>query len=109
MVRAIWNGATLAESETTEVVDGNHYFPAQSVAPEYLAPADRTSVCPWKGTAGYYDIVVDGSVNPAAAWVYPAPKPAARRIGGHVAFWKGVEVTDDAPTAERRGLFGLRR
>lgn len=111
MVRAIWKGAILAESDETRVVEGNHYFPAPSVAAEYLRPSERTSVCPWKGVASYFDVTVDGSVNTRAAWYYPSPKPAAREIAGHVAFWKGVEVIDDAatPTARRRGLLGLRR
>ena len=111
MVRAIWKGAVLAESDETTVVEGNHYFPAPSVAAEYLRPSERTSVCPWKGTASYFDVTVDGSVNARAAWYYPRPKPAAREIAGRVAFWKGVEVIDEAAprTARRRELLGFGR
>ncbi|MGD9696146.1 MAG: DUF427 domain-containing protein [Thermoleophilia bacterium] len=108
MVRAIWNGAVLAESDETKVVEGNHYFPEASVAEASLAPSAKTSVCPWKGTASYYDVRVGDDVNAGAAWSYPQPKPAAQEITGHVAFWKGVQVIDDAAPA-RRGLFGLRR
>ncbi|MGE0026340.1 MAG: DUF427 domain-containing protein [Thermoleophilia bacterium] len=108
MVRAIWNGAVLAESDETAVVEGNHYFPAADVVSEYLDLSDRTTVCPWKGVAGYYDVVVDGARNPGAAWFYPHPKRAAREVAGRVAFWRGVEVVDDAAPA-RRGLFRLRR
>lgn len=108
MVRAMWNGAVLAASEETKVVEGNHYFPAVSVATEYLADSAKTTACPWKGAASYYDVVVGDAVNPAAAWYCPRPKPAAGAIAGHVAFWKGVDVVDDAARA-RRGLFGLMR
>jgi uncharacterized protein (DUF427 family) len=92
MVQATWHGAVLAESDDTVVLEGNHYFPAEAVRGEHLQPSDRRSVCPWKGEASYYDIVVDGSVNPAAAWFYPEPKPAATSIQGRIAFWKGVHV-----------------
>lgn len=108
MVRAMWNGALLAESDETKVVEGNRYFPADSVSGEYLADSATTTVCPWKGEAGYYDVVVGDSVNPGAAWYYPRPKPAARAIAGYVAFWKGVDVVVDAAPV-RRGLFGLGR
>ncbi|MGE4178101.1 MAG: DUF427 domain-containing protein [Thermoleophilia bacterium] len=108
MVRAMWNGAILAESDDTKVVEGNHYFPATSLATQYLVPSAKTSVCPWKGAADYYDVAVGDAINPGAAWYYPRPKPAAGEIAGHVAFWKGVQVVDDAAPA-RRGLFGLRR
>ena len=91
-MRATWNGTVLAESDDTVVVEGNHYFPANSVKPELLEGSDHTSVCPWKGTASYYDIVVDGQTNPGAAWYYADPKPAASEIEGRIAFWKGVEV-----------------
>ena len=92
MTRAIWNGEVVAESDDTVVVDGNHYFPADAVRQEFLRPSARTTVCGWKGTANYYDVVVGGSVNSDAAWYYPAPRDAAREIAGRVAFWKGVEV-----------------
>jgi uncharacterized protein (DUF427 family) len=91
-VRAIWNGAVLAESDRTVVVEGNHYFPAQAIKREHFEPSDRTSVCPWKGVASYLDVVVDGQRNRAAAWYYPEPSPAAAQIKDRVAFWKGVRV-----------------
>lgn len=93
MARATWNGTVVAESDDTVVVEGNHYFPLDSIPAELLAPNDSTSVCPWKGTASYYDVVVDGQVNAGAAWYYPTPKDAAAEIKDRVAFWKGVEVT----------------
>ena len=89
---ARWNGVTLAESDDTVVVEGNHYFPEASVRMEYLRPTDLHTECPWKGTASYYDIVVGGETNEGAAWYYPEPKEAAREIAGRVAFWRGVEV-----------------
>jgi uncharacterized protein (DUF427 family) len=92
-VKAIWNGAVIAESDDTVVVENNHYFPADAVRPEYLRDSARTSVCPWKGTAGYKTLVVDGAENPDAAWYYPTPKPAAARIAGRYAFWRGVVVS----------------
>jgi uncharacterized protein (DUF427 family) len=94
MARAIWNGVVIAESPTTIVVEGNHYFPSESVKQEHIKPSAHSSVCPWKGTASYYDVVVEGQTNPNAAWYYPAPKPDAAKLGitGHVAFWKGVKV-----------------
>ncbi|MFC4637651.1 DUF427 domain-containing protein [Deinococcus hohokamensis] len=92
-MKAIWNGAVIAESEHTVVVEGNHYFPAESVNPAYLRPSSHHTVCPWKGTASYHTLEVDGQRNPEAAWFYPEPKEAARQIAGHIAFWKGVEVT----------------
>lgn len=94
MPTATWNGAVLAESDETVVVEGNHYFPPDAVAWEFFEEVEQTTVCPWKGTASYYDIVVDGERNRGAAWHYPAPKDAAAEIKGHVAFWKGVDVTD---------------
>ena len=94
MARAIWNGRLLAESEETVVVEGNHYFPRESVAEGVLVDSSRTSVCPWKGTASYHSVVVDGQVNEDAAWYYPEPKDAAAEIKDRIAFWKGVEVTD---------------
>lgn len=82
----------LAESDRTEVVEGNQYFPPDSLRQEHLAPSGHHSLCPWKGRASYYDVVVDGDVNPAAAWFYPKPWPLARKIRGYVAFWNGVTV-----------------
>lgn len=92
MATASWNGATIAHSDDTVVVEGNHYFPLDAVETGYLVPSDHTSVCPWKGTASYYTLVVDGQQNPNAAWYYPNPKPDAEQIRGRVAFWKGVQV-----------------
>jgi uncharacterized protein (DUF427 family) len=92
MPQAVWNGAVLARSERTEVVEGNHYFPPEAIDRRYFRPSGTHTECGWKGTASYYDIEVDGKVNKDAAWYYPAPKPAAANIAGHVAFWKGVRV-----------------
>ncbi len=92
-MKAIWNGATIAESDDTVVVEGNHYFPRSAVGDEYLAPSDHETFCPWKGTARYLHIVVDGATNADAAWYYPAPKAAAAEILDRVAFWHGVEVS----------------
>ncbi|WP_150526635.1 DUF427 domain-containing protein [Roseibium sediminis] len=92
MVSAKWNGKTIAESDNTVVVEGNHYFPAESVKFDYLKTSSHTSSCPWKGLASYYSIVVDGKENPDAAWTYADPKTAASQIKGHIAFWRGVEV-----------------
>ncbi len=91
-MRATWNDAVLAESNDTVVVEGNHYFPADSLRREYFRDSNHHSVCPWKGTASYYDLVVGDAVNPQAAWYYPQPKDAAAQIKGRVAFWHGVEV-----------------
>lgn len=91
-MKALWNGATLAESDDTVVVEGNHYFPADSLDRRFVAPSDHRTICPWKGEAHYYDVLVEGVRNPAAVWYYPDPKPAAEEIRGRVAFWKGVEV-----------------
>ena len=92
MATASWNGTVLAESDDTVVVEGNHYFPREAVRDGVLVDSDRTSVCPWKGTASYHSVVVDGQTNADAAWYYPEPKDAAAEIRGRVAFWKGVEV-----------------
>ncbi len=92
MVRATWNGEVIAESDDTVVVEGNHYFPAESVRSELLVDSSTTSICPWKGTASYHSIQVDGRVNADAAWYYPTPKDAAAEIKDRVAFWKGVMV-----------------
>ena len=93
MMKAIWNVAVLAESDHTVVVEGNHYFPAQSTHQEYFRPSHTHTTCGWKGEASYYDVVVNDKVNADAAWYYPTPKDAAKQITGHVAFWKGVKVT----------------
>jgi uncharacterized protein (DUF427 family) len=92
-VTATWQGRTIASSDRTVVVEGNHYFPIEDVEAGVLEPTETHTVCPWKGTASYYDVVVDGERNGDAAWWYPTPKEAAAEIEGHVAFWKGVEVT----------------
>ena len=93
MATARWNGTVLAESGDTVVVEGNHYFPRSAVKADVLVDSDTTSVCPWKGTASYHSVVVDGQVNEDAAWYYPAPKPEAAQIQDRIAFWKGVEVS----------------
>jgi uncharacterized protein (DUF427 family) len=92
MVRAIWNDAVIAQSDATIVIEGNHYFPSESVNAVHLRPCDTTTECGWKGTARYYDVVVGEKVNPGAAWYYSDPKPAAAEIRGRIAFWKGVRV-----------------
>jgi uncharacterized protein (DUF427 family) len=92
MARAMWNGEVIAESDTYEKVEGNVYFPPEAIKREYLRLSERTSICGWKGTARYYDVVVAGETNPSAAWYYPQPKDAAAGIKDHVAFWNGVEV-----------------
>ncbi len=92
MIKATWNGKVLAESNDTVVVEGNHYFPHDSVAQDYLRDSATTSHCPWKGDARYYSIEVDGERNADAAWYYPDPSDAAAHIAGRVAFWKGVSV-----------------
>ncbi len=91
-MKAIWNDVTLAKSNDTIVVEGNHYFPSDSVKKEHLQETDTHTTCPWKGKASYYSIVVHGEVNKDAAWYYPEPKEAAKNIRNYVAFWKGVEV-----------------
>ncbi len=93
-MKAIWNDAVIAESNDTVVVEGNHYFPRDSVDDSLLKPSDTTSVCSWKGTANYYTLSVDGAANTDAAWYYWAPKSAARQIAGRVAFWRGVQVVE---------------
>jgi uncharacterized protein (DUF427 family) len=91
-MKAIWHGAVIAQSDDTVVVEGNHYFPADAVDQSVLRPSDTHSVCPWKGTASYWSIEVDGVTNADAAWYYPQPKDAAAQIRDRVAFWKGVTV-----------------
>ena len=95
MIRAVWNGAVLAEAAETVRVEGNHYFPVDSLRREYLSDSTTTTVCPWKGTAHYYTVTVDGQTNADAAWSYPEPKAKASEIKDHVAFWKGVRVETD--------------
>ena len=92
MARATWNSAVLADSNQTQIVEGNHYFPPNSVDQKYLKPSSTHTTCSWKGEASYYDVVVDGKVNKDAAWYYPSPKDAAKQITGYIAFWKGVQV-----------------
>ena len=91
-VQAVWNGTVIARSDRTVAVEGNHYFPPDDVKREYLDHSSHHTVCPWKGTASYYDVVVDGERNRAAAWYYPKPRPAAAQIKDHVAFWHGVKL-----------------
>ena len=92
-MKAVWNGRVVAESEATVVVEGNHYFPQESTARDFFKESPTTSVCSWKGTANYYSLVVDGKENTDAAWYYSEPKEAAKEIKGHVAFWRGVELS----------------
>jgi uncharacterized protein (DUF427 family) len=91
-MKAIWNGKVIAESDETVVVEGNHYFPPESLVKENFAPSATHTVCGWKGTASYYDLVVDGEKNADAAWFYPEAKPDAKNIENYVAFWKGVKI-----------------
>ena len=92
MPKAIFNGTVIAESEATEVVEGNHYFPRDAVKREFLSESSTRTHCPWKGDARYYNITVGDTVNPDAAWSYPVTKDQAKHIEGYVAFWKGVEI-----------------
>ena len=92
MVEAKWNGELIAASDACVVVEGNQYFPPDAVQKENLRPSDTTTICPWKGTAHYHDVVVGDRINKDAAWYYPEPKPAASEIKDRIAFWKGVEV-----------------
>ncbi len=93
MIKARWNGAVLAASEQTEVVEGNHYFARSAMNPEYFSPSETRSHCPWKGEAHYYHVTVGKQINEDAAWYYPDPKPSADNIRDRVAFWRGVEVS----------------
>ncbi len=93
-MKAIWNGVVIAESDQTIVVEGNHYFPPSAVNRDYLRESSTHTVCPWKGTASYYTLEVDGKINTDAAWYYPDPKPAAANITNYIAFWRGVQVQD---------------
>ena len=92
MAKAIWNGTVLAESDATVEVEGNAYFPADSLAREFFRESDTTTQCGWKGTANYYHVEVDGATNEDAAWYYASPLAAAENIRGYVAFWRGVQV-----------------
>jgi uncharacterized protein (DUF427 family) len=92
MAKATWQGEVVAESDEFEVVEGNVYFPPDAIKKEFFEPTDHHTVCPWKGTASYYDLVVNGQRNENAAWYYPEPKAAAANVKAHVAFWKGVTV-----------------
>ncbi|MFN7035337.1 MAG: DUF427 domain-containing protein [Bellilinea sp.] len=92
MAKAIWNNTVLAESDQTIIIEGNHYFPPSAVHWDYFENSDTHTICPWKGEASYYTIVVNGQSNPDAAWYYPNPKEAARQIKDYVAFWRGVRV-----------------
>ncbi len=94
MPKAIWNGATLAESDDTVVVEGNHYFPPEAIDRQYFKESSTHTVCPWKGEASYYTVEVDGQTNQDAAWYYPTTREAAKGIEGRVAFWKGVKVEE---------------
>ena len=91
-MKAIWNGETIAESNETVVVEGNHYFPSESIKQEYFSPSETHTVCGWKGTASYLSVVVNGETNKDAAWYYPSAKADAKNIEGFVAFWKGVKI-----------------
>lgn len=91
-MKAIWKDQVLAESDETIVVEGNHYFPPQAINEEYFRESSTHTVCPWKGTASYYDVVVNGDVNRNAAWYYPSASQAAKKIEGYIAFWHGVRV-----------------
>jgi uncharacterized protein (DUF427 family) len=93
-MKAVWNGKTIAESNDTVQIEGNHYFPADSVNKEYLKPSDSKTVCPWKGKASYHHLEVNGKTNHDAAWYYENPKEAAQVIKDRVAFWKGVEIME---------------
>ena len=93
-MKAVWKDTILAESDNTIVIEGNHYFPPNSIKKELLKETDTHTTCPWKGEASYYDITVKGETNSDAAWFYSSPSEAAAEINDHVAFWKGVEVSD---------------
>jgi uncharacterized protein (DUF427 family) len=94
MPKAIWNDQVIAESTDTVMVEGNHYFPPNSISEQYFVPTRTQTVCPWKGTASYFSLEVDGEQNKDAAWSYPEPKEAAENIRGYYAFWKGVTVSE---------------
>jgi uncharacterized protein (DUF427 family) len=93
-MRAVWNDTVIAKSDQTKVIEGNHYFPKNSIRSEFFRQSDTHTVCPWKGTASYFTVAVNGVENADAAWYYPDTKPMAKEIEGYVAFWKGVQVID---------------
>lgn len=93
-MKAIWNGVTVAESDDTVIVEGNHYFPESALDRRYVVGSNHRSTCPWKGMANYYSLLVNGDLNPDAVWYYPQPSEAAAQIKGRVAFWKGVQITE---------------
>ncbi|MCJ7537533.1 MAG: DUF427 domain-containing protein [Anaerolineales bacterium] len=95
MVQATWNEAVLAESDQTIIVEGNHYFPPDAVKKEYFTKSESHTMCGWKGLASYYDVQVDGKTYRNAAWYYPSPQPAAKKISGYIAFWHGVKVREE--------------
>jgi uncharacterized protein (DUF427 family) len=92
MKKAIWNGQLIAESDKTVVIEGNHYFPSDSINKDFFKESERTSICPWKGVANYFNIEVDGQTNMGAAWYYKQPSDKAKEIKDHVAFWKGIPI-----------------
>lgn len=98
-MKAIWNNKVIAQSDKTKIVEGNHYFPIDSINQDFFRNSDHKSVCPWKGTASYYHVQVEEEINMDAAWFYPETKPAAKHIEGYVAFWKGVQVVKDEQAA----------
>jgi uncharacterized protein (DUF427 family) len=93
-MKAIWNGEIVAQSDDTVVIEGNHYFPAESLKREFILSSNTRTMCSWKGEASYYTLFVDGDANPDAVWFYPNPKEAAQEIKGRVAFWRGVRVEE---------------
>ncbi|MEU7033565.1 DUF427 domain-containing protein [Streptomyces sp. NPDC046237] len=105
MLRAVWNGKVIAETQRTVIVEGNHYFPPESLNRQYVTPSRTRSLCFWKGVARYYALEVDGLTNPDAAWYYPRPSPLARKIKDHVAFWQGVRV-EGTPEPDQPGESG---
>lgn len=94
-MKAYWKDELIAESSDTIIIEGNHYFPADSIKKEFFQDSSTHSTCPWKGLASYYTLNVNGEINADAAWYYPEPKPAAKKIKDYVAFWKGVEVREN--------------
>ena len=94
MVKVVWNGKVIAESDEFEMVEGNYYFPPEKINKEFFKESNTHSTCPWKGEASYFNVIVDDETNKDAAWYYPEPKPAASKIKGYIAFWKGVEIEE---------------
>lgn len=95
IMKAIWNGEVIAESNDTVIVEGNHYFPETAVKKQFLENSENHTVCPWKGTASYFSLQVNGQTNPDAAWYYPEPSQEASQIKGRIAFWKGVKIVEE--------------